>query len=71
MAKSKTVTKPTPADKAAVIAQARALDDGTRDPAELFPLSKRATFEQVQAAGIVNGMPAEECEARLAKIMTS
>lgn len=62
-------TKITPADKSAALAQARALDDGTRDPAELFPLSRVATLAQVQAAGICNGMPPEECEARLAKIM--
>lgn len=70
MAKSKTTPRVTPADKSAALAQAKALDDGTRDPADLFPLSRRATFEQVQAAGICNGMAPEECEARLAKIMT-
>lgn len=69
MATKKAPPKITAADKSAALAQARALDDGTRDPADLFPLSRVATFAQVQQAGITNGMSAEECEARLAKIM--
>lgn len=39
-------------------------------PADLYPLSARATFAQVQEAGICNGMSAEECEDRLSRIMS-
>lgn len=38
-------------------------------PADHYPLSKRATFAQVQEAGICNGMSADECEMRLSRIM--
>ncbi len=71
MATKKASPKITAADKSAALAQARALDDGSRDPADLFPLSRVATLAQVQAAGICNGMPPEECEARLAKVMSA
>ncbi len=39
-------------------------------PADPYPLSKRATIDQVMLAGIRNGMSAEECEERLAKVMS-
>lgn len=60
----------TRADINATVAKANALEADAMQPADLFPLSKRATADDVRAAGIVNGMDPVEVEARLSKVMT-
>lgn len=60
----------TRADVNKVIDTARALEPDAMRPADLFPLSQRATPGDLSAAGIANGMPPEEVEARLSKVMT-
>ena len=65
--KAPTVTR---ADLGAVIDKAKSLEPEALKAADVFPLSQRATTADLCAAGIVNGMPAEEVEARLSKVMT-
>lgn len=54
---------------AAQLAERLGEGDGVDTVADLYPLSKRATADQVAAAGLKNGMTPEEVEAALSRVM--